>query len=75
MSKHLTKTGNSLALVIERPVLEATRIAADTPLEVSTDGDVIIVSPVRDPERTAKLKRGMARIHGRYAGVFRRLAE
>lgn len=75
MAKRLTKTGNSLALVIERPVLEATRIAADTPLEVSTDGDVIIVSPVRDPQRTAKLKRGMARIHDRYAGVFRRLAE
>ena len=75
MSKHLTKTGNSLALVIERPVLEATRIGPETPLEVSTDGDVIIVSPVRDPQRTAKLRRGMDRIHERYAGVFHRLAE
>ena len=75
MSKHLTRTGNSLALVIDRPLLEATSIGPETPLEVSTDGDVIVVSPVRDPERTAKLRRGMERIHGRYAGVFRRLAE
>lgn len=75
MSKHLTRTGNSLALVIERPVLEATKIGPETPLEVSTDGDVIVVSPVRDPGRTAKLRRGMDRIHRRYAGVFRRLAE
>ena len=75
MSKHLTRTGNSLALVIERPVLEATKIGPETPLEVSTDGDVIVVSPVRDPERTAKLRQGMDRIHRRYAGVFRRLAE
>lgn len=75
MAKHLTKTGNSLALVIERPVLAATRIGPDTPLEVSTDGDVIVVSPVRDPARTEKLRRGMERIHQRYAGVFRRLAE
>ena len=75
MSKRLTRTGNSFALVIERPVLEATQIGPDTPLEVSTDGDVIVVSPVRDAERTDKLRRGMARIHERYAGVFRRLAE
>ena len=75
MSKRLTKTGNSLALVIERPVLEATQIGPETPLEVITDGDVIIVSPVRDPQRIAKLRRGMDRIHERYAGVFRRLAE
>lgn len=39
MVKHLTKTGNSLALVLDRPLLEATRIDADTPLEVSTDGE------------------------------------
>lgn len=75
MSKRLTKTGNSLALVIDRPLLEATRIGPDTPLEVSTDGDVIVVSPVRDRERTEKLRRGMEKIHRRYAGVFRRLAE
>jgi antitoxin component of MazEF toxin-antitoxin module len=75
MSKHLTRTGNSLALVIERPLLEATRIGPETPLEVSTDGDVIVVSPVRDPQRTEKLRQGMDKIHQRYAGVFRRLAE
>ncbi len=45
--KTLTRTGISLALVIERSILEATGIDADTKLEVSTDGDVIVVSPVR----------------------------
>jgi antitoxin MazE len=74
MKKHLTKTGNSLALVIDRPVLEATRIGPETPLEISTDGDVIVISPVRDPLRTEKLRDGMERIHQRYAEVFRRLA-
>lgn len=74
MRKRLTKTGNSLALVLDRPLLEATRIDADTPLEVSTDGDVIVVSPVRDEERTAALSRAVEAIHARYAGAFRRLA-
>lgn len=75
MVKHLTKTGNSLALVLDRPLLEATRIDANTPLEVSTDGDVIVITPVRDRERGEKLEKGIEKIHQRYAGVFRRLAE
>lgn len=75
MVKTLTKTGNSLALVLDRPLLEATRIDADTPLEISTDGDVIVISPVRDARRAAKLRAGVQAINERYSGVFQRLAE
>jgi antitoxin component of MazEF toxin-antitoxin module len=75
MVKTLTRTGNSLALVLDRPILEATGIDADTELEVSTDGDVIIVSPVRSKRRTAKLKKVLEQLHSKHAGAFRRLAE
>jgi antitoxin component of MazEF toxin-antitoxin module len=75
MVKKLTKSGNSLALVIEKPLLEALEIDADTPLEVSTDGEVIVVAPVRDKRRTAKLKAAVKEAHERYGGVFKRLAE
>ena len=75
MAKKLTRTGNSLALVLDKALLEQTGIDADTPLEVSTDGDVILISPVRSAKRTAKLKRVMERAHERYAGAFKRLAE
>ena len=75
MSKTLTRNGNSLALTLDRPLLEATGIGADTELEISSDGDVIVVSPVRSARRTAELERTMARLDTRYAGVFRRLAE
>ena len=75
MRKRLTKTGNSLALVLDRPVLEATGIGAATPLEVSTDGDVIVVTPVRSKKRAEKLGAALAEINERYAGVFKRLAE
>jgi antitoxin component of MazEF toxin-antitoxin module len=75
MVKRLTRTGNSLALVLDRPLLEELGIDADTPVEVSTDGKVIIVSPVRDAKRTAKLERVMKRVHEKYAGAFRRLAK
>ncbi len=75
MVKKLTRTGNSLALVLERPLLEATGIGADTPLEVSTDGDVILITPIRDGKRAAKVKELVAEAHERYGGAFKRLAE
>jgi len=75
MRKKLTKTGNSLALVLDKPLLDQVGIDAKTPLEVSTDGHVIVISPVRKGPRTAKMKKLVAETHRRYAGVFRRLAE
>ena len=75
MRKRLTKTGNSLALVLDRPLLEATGIGAATTVEVSTNGDVIVVTPVRPKKRAAKLGAALEAINARYAGVFKRLAE
>ena len=75
MVKKLTKTGNSLALVLDKPLLELAKIDAETPLEVSTDGQVIVVSPVRDKRRTARLKKIVEAAHRQYGGVFKRLAE
>lgn len=75
MVKRLTKTGNSLALVLDRPLLEATKIDAETELEISTDGDVIVISPLRDPSRAAMFRAGIDKINRRYAGVFQRVAD
>lgn len=75
MTKYLTRQGNSAALVIDKPLLEATGIDAGTKLEVSTNGDVIVINPVRDKRRTAALKKIIDDAHARYAGVFKRLAE
>ncbi len=75
MRKKLTKTGNSLALVLDKPLLDRVGIDASTSLEVSTDGQVIVISPVRGRQRTAKLKRVVEEAHRRYGGAFRRLAE
>lgn len=75
MSKKLVRTGNSLALILDKALLDATGIDADTPLEISTDGQVIVLSPVRSAKRTAQLKKVMDRAHQDYAGAFRRLAK
>ena len=75
MRKKPTRTGNSLALVLDKQLLDRVGIDADTPIEVSTNGQVIVVSPVRDHRRTGKLKKIVTEAHKRYGGVFRRLAE
>ena len=75
MIKRLTKHGNSLALVIDRSVLELLKIDNDTPLEVSTDGNVLIVSPVRDEERAAKFKEALDNANRKHGKVLKRLAE
>ena len=75
MRKRLTKKGNTLAIILEKPILEATGIDEATPLEVSTDGDVIVISPVRDAKRRKAFRKAMDEIDDLYAGVFRRLAE
>lgn len=73
--KTLTRTGNSLAVVLDKKLLEATGIDADTEIEISTDGDVIVITPVRTDDRTARLREVMDDLNSRYAGAFKRLAE
>jgi antitoxin component of MazEF toxin-antitoxin module len=75
MVRRLTRVGDSLALVFDSDLLGRTGISHDTVLEVSTDGDVIIVTPKRSEARTEKLGEAMARADERYGGVFRRLAK
>jgi len=75
MIKKLMRSGNSLALVIDRALLDALDIDAETELEISTDGEVIVVAPVRDGRRARKIGEIVAEAHERYGGVFRRLAE
>ena len=75
MQKRLVKTGNSLAVVLDRALLDATGIDQDTPVEVSTNGDVILISPVRRRKRTSKLEKILRALDDEHAGAFRRLAK
>jgi antitoxin component of MazEF toxin-antitoxin module len=75
MIKTLTKHGNSLALVIEKPILELLGADADTPFEVSTDGQVLILSPVRDADRQASFKAALEKVNARYPKALKKLAE
>lgn len=75
MTKKLTKIGNSLGVVLERPLLERVGIDARTELEVSTDGSVIVIAPRRSKRSDRKLKEVSDWMFEKYAGAFKKLAE
>ena len=47
MVKKLSKYGNSLALIIDKPILDLLNITAQTVLEITTDGTNITIRPVK----------------------------
>lgn len=75
MVKKLTRHGNSLALVIDRPILELLKIDPETPLDVSTDGRQLIIAPAKPSARREKFEAAQQLAHKRYAKAFKKLAE
>ncbi len=75
MIKKLTKHGNSLAIIIDRAVLDLLKIDADTPLEISTDGQVLVITPVRDKARRNKFRKALESANRKYGRALKRLAE
>ncbi len=75
MVKKLTKHGNSLALVIDRAVLDLLKINTDTPLDISTDGQVLVITPVRDEAHQNKFRQALDSVNRKYAHALQRLAE
>jgi antitoxin component of MazEF toxin-antitoxin module len=75
MIKSLTRTGNSVALVLDKQLLEAAQIDPEDEVEVSTNGRVIVIAPVKAKRETDKWTRGQELMHAKYAGAFRRLAK
>jgi antitoxin MazE len=75
MLKKLTKHGNSLALVIDKPILDLLKIDTDTPLDLSTDGHRLIVTPAEHSERRQKFETAQRTAHKRYGKAFKKLAE
>lgn len=75
MAKTLTRTGEGLAIVLDEATLAAAGIDADTPVEVSAEGDMIVIARAGSPNRAEKLKRILDRLDREHAAAFRRLAE
>ena len=75
MLKKLVKHGNSLALIIDKPILELLKIDETTELEISTDGSNLIITPLNGVDRKRKLDNAFDRIATKYRKTFEELAK
>ena len=75
MIKNLTKHGNSYALVIDKPIIELLHVSPETPFEIITDGQCLVLSPVRDPADEKKFRDALDMVHKRFGRAMKRLAE
>ena len=75
MLKKLIHHGNSLALVIDKGVLDILNIDDQTLLDISTDGTLLIISPVRDEIRQKAFNEALAKTNTKYGRTLKRLAD
>jgi antitoxin component of MazEF toxin-antitoxin module len=75
MVKSLSKHGNSLALVIEKPVLELLGADAGTAFEITTDGRALVLTPVLDPQRRKQFNAALKKVNEKYPRALKKLAE
>jgi len=75
MTKRLTRHGNSYALIIDKPILELLRATPDTPFEIVTDGQCLVLTPVRNRAEEKKFQDALDKVHKRFGRAMKRLAE
>jgi antitoxin component of MazEF toxin-antitoxin module len=75
MTKKLSKHGHSLALVIDRSILELLDIDEGTALEISTDGRALVIVPAHNRRRSKRFQDALAACNRQYGKALKRLAE
>ena len=73
MTKKLIRHGNSAALVLDKALLDVLNVKMDTPLEVTTDGKNIIVSPQMKASAEKDLLESLELINRTHGSVLRKL--
>ena len=74
MVKKLSAIGNSYGLIIDRPILDLLRIDPETPLEVTTNGEELIIRPIRKGHK-ARVKDSARRMMKTHHETLKKLAE
>lgn len=76
MLKRLQTIGNSSGIIIDKPILELLKITAETELELTTDGERLILTPLRDTlSRAERLAAAQRRTLANHEDTFRKLAK
>jgi antitoxin component of MazEF toxin-antitoxin module len=75
MVKRLIQHGNSVALVIDEPIMEILNITNETTFELSTDGRNLILSPQVEYTQEKDILNSLEKINKKYETVLKRLGE
>ena len=75
MFKTLTRHGNSFALIVDKAILELLKIDPDCPLEITTDGKSLTITPVSAPERSDRFDNALKQTNRKYNRALKKLAE
>ncbi|MHC4108632.1 MAG: AbrB/MazE/SpoVT family DNA-binding domain-containing protein [Planctomycetota bacterium] len=75
MIKRLTTVGNSQALIIEKPLLEALGIEPDTPVQVTVSGNSLIITPATVGVGREAVAESLRKLRPRYGRMLEKLAE
>jgi antitoxin component of MazEF toxin-antitoxin module len=75
MVKRLIQHGNSVALVIDEPIMEILNITNETTFVLSTDGRNLILSPQVEYTQEKDILNSLEKINKKYETVLKRLGE
>jgi antitoxin MazE len=75
MTKTLTRHGNSLALVIDKPILEQMDVDETMPLALAFDGRCLIVTRASSTTRRKMVRSAIDEIHHEFGNAMKRLTE
>lgn len=74
LGKRLVRHGNSLALIIDRPLLRLLGIGRNTLLEMRVDGRKLTIAPADAKPENPEFEEALAKANVRYGETLRRLA-
>jgi len=74
MIKKLVSHGNSAALIIDKPILDLLKVDMDTPLEITTDGKNLIISPVEASKREKFFRSALDKVNRLHGRTLKKLA-
>ena len=74
VKKKLAAIGNSFGIVLDKPILELLDIDRDTELEITTDGQRLIIEPVHKT-RKERISEAHKKVMKRHDSTFRKLAK
>jgi antitoxin MazE len=75
MIKKLVQHGNSAALIIDKPILELLKIDMDTPIEVSTDGKNLVLSPAPDAGQETRIRSSLEKVNRKHGRTLQKLSQ